>query len=597
MSRASRRRRHTEVSLAAELCDPAAVIRQTMLRMGLVVGALALPAMWSGTACSPVARVFEGTGGHTSGSGGSGGTMGGACTPGDMKPCYTGPASTMDVGICKHGLAKCGADGKPGACMGETLPAMKVDCAAHQDQDCDGKIEHCPIDYLWARSYGLAGNNNLVRGLAADTSGNVVACGMMTGKVDFGKGALATATGDADVFVVKLDAQGNTLWQGQYGDPTYDQECDAAGFDAQGNVYFAGGYEATMDVGPQVLPMSAGQRDAYVVKLDPSGAPTWARTGGDTNNQLVETLAVTADGGVVVAGNYNGTFNFNGGGPVFPGSATTQNLFVQRFDAGGASVFGVASANSAPDGGSTYLDVYGVTTDVKDNVILTGAFQGSLTVGGKTAVSAGGSDVFVMKLDGKSGAVVWLQSFGSPGDDQASGMAADKLGDVVVSGSFTKSMALGTFTVTSPGRGLFLARIQPDGTVSWANGYGNGSVYDIMFVHVDDKNDLVLGGVFDGTVDFGGGALASAPMGQMGAAAFVAKLDASGKHLASKAFAPMMAPDGGMGGPIAIGLAVTTVPVTNEIVLGGTTFTTTDFGGGPIGPSLASSPFVAEYAP
>ena len=252
MSRPSRgepwRARRAEVSLAAELCDPAGVKSQTMLRMGLCAGALALPAMWSATACSPVTRVFEGSGGGHAGSAGSagsngatGGADGGPCKPGDMTPCYSGPASTMNVGICKPGLAKCGADGKPGACVGETLPAMKVDCAAHQDQDCDGKTEHCQLDYLWAKSYGLAGSNNLVRGLAADVSGNVLACGTINGKVDPGKGVLTT-TGDQDVLVVKLDAQGNTLWQGQYGDAMNDQECDGAGFDAQGNIYFAGGY-------------------------------------------------------------------------------------------------------------------------------------------------------------------------------------------------------------------------------------------------------------------------------------------------------------------------------------------------------------------
>jgi hypothetical protein len=76
----------------------------------------------------------------TSSSSSGGGTGGGmVCTPGSTQPCYSGPAGTKDVGICKSGTQTCAADGSGfGACTGEVLPAPAEDCATPEDDDCNG---------------------------------------------------------------------------------------------------------------------------------------------------------------------------------------------------------------------------------------------------------------------------------------------------------------------------------------------------------------------------------------------------------------------------------------------------------------------------
>ena len=75
----------------------------------------------------------------SSSSGATGGAGGGmVCTPGSTQACYTGPAVTKDVGLCKSGTQTCAADGSGfGACEGEVLPAPE-DCATPDDDDCDG---------------------------------------------------------------------------------------------------------------------------------------------------------------------------------------------------------------------------------------------------------------------------------------------------------------------------------------------------------------------------------------------------------------------------------------------------------------------------
>ncbi|WP_433931472.1 hypothetical protein AB3662_44650 [Sorangium cellulosum] len=61
------------------------------------------------------------------------------CEPGAQVPCYTGPPTTADIGICKRGVATCSADGSElGPCIGEVTPAPET-CADPADEDCDGQ--------------------------------------------------------------------------------------------------------------------------------------------------------------------------------------------------------------------------------------------------------------------------------------------------------------------------------------------------------------------------------------------------------------------------------------------------------------------------
>src|SRR4051812_34207139 len=81
--------------------------------------------------------------GSTSGSGGSagGGAGGGAaCTPGDTKSCYSGPAGTEGVGVCVGGTTTCAEDGSGfGPCVGEVTPVPET-CDTPEDDDCNGQV-------------------------------------------------------------------------------------------------------------------------------------------------------------------------------------------------------------------------------------------------------------------------------------------------------------------------------------------------------------------------------------------------------------------------------------------------------------------------
>jgi MYXO-CTERM domain-containing protein len=66
-----------------------------------------------------------------------------ACTEGQTQPCYTGPAGTLGVGLCKAGLQTCGDAGVfDTACSGEVTPSP--DQCDGLDHQCNGLPDNCP---------------------------------------------------------------------------------------------------------------------------------------------------------------------------------------------------------------------------------------------------------------------------------------------------------------------------------------------------------------------------------------------------------------------------------------------------------------------
>lgn len=67
------------------------------------------------------------------------------CCPTTSRPCYSGPAATRNVGVCRDGSEYCPWDGKwSGACVGDVTPGAET-CNG-RDDDCDGVVDGAPAD-------------------------------------------------------------------------------------------------------------------------------------------------------------------------------------------------------------------------------------------------------------------------------------------------------------------------------------------------------------------------------------------------------------------------------------------------------------------
>src|SRR5262249_34661551 len=133
----------------------------------------------------------------------------------------------------------------------------------------------------------------------------------------------------------------------------------------------------------------------------------------------------------------------------------------------------------------------------------------SVSFGGATWL-ANGTDVFLVKLDGSTGAHVWSRRCTGTYTNvrQGNGVAMDGAGNVVIAGYFYGSVNCGTDTPTLTGAGysdVLVAKFDGTGVPIWMKSYGNVGSTDVGTGVATDPvgGEVVLSGSFDGrlTID------------------------------------------------------------------------------------------------
>ena len=162
--------------------------------------------------------------------------------------------------------------------------------------------------HVWSRRFG-GQLDELAVSLAVDDAGNAILTGSFDDVLDFGDGAPLHTAGRSDVFVAKLGPDGSTRWAQKLGDT--DEDIGAAvAVDAYGNVYAAGWFWKQIEVAG-VAHKSKGKKDIFLAAFGPAGAPLWARTFGDGEDDYGRGLAV--DGAAIYAtGTFHKTVNLGG---------------------------------------------------------------------------------------------------------------------------------------------------------------------------------------------------------------------------------------------------------------------------------------------
>lgn len=202
-----------------------------------------------------------------------------------------------------------------------------------------------------------------------------------------------------------------------------------------------------------------------------SGTPRWARRlGAGLADQALE-IGVFPNGDVFVAGFVRGVVDL-GGGPTEPSAEDPEgaDAFVVRLDASGEHVW---SKRFAAPGSQS---IGAAEVDPKDgSVVVAGNYAGGLDLGGgPLPATAGDPNVFLAKLDGKSGEHVWSRGFGSEAAESVGDFGVSASGLAVLAGGFGGTLALGDATLTTTGENdAFVAALSTeDGSVLWARAFG-----------------------------------------------------------------------------------------------------------------------------
>jgi hypothetical protein len=224
----------------------------------------------------------------------------------------------------------------------------------------------------------------------------------------------------------------------------------------------------------------------------------------------------------------------------------------------------------------------GIVVDGAGASVVLGALKGKADFGGGLLTSAGDADVYLVKYSA-TGGYVWSQRFGGTQNEVPKGIAMDAAGNIVITGFFGGSVDFGGGPLTGTSASGFLAKYSPAGAHLWSRRLTTGSTLDEgTAVGMDGAGNVIVAAGFYGTVNFGGGPLASAGAEDIA----LLKYDSTGNFLWSRQIR-------GASYEMVLGLAVDAS--TGEFVTTGYFSGSTDFGGGNLTSAGLKDAFVARY--
>jgi len=385
-----------------------------------------------------------------------------------------------------------------------------------------------PYEAKWAATL----NTFNARAGAKAQGGGLMIVGDFSGTIKVGGQSLTSSGGNPDLYAVKFDDKNNPVWVKQYGGSGEDTMASCVQHPAGGWIV-CGTFQGTTTIGSTSL-QAAGQRDAFIARLDENGNVLWARRAGGTDIDYGKKVAVDGLGNCFLAGVFTTSATFDGSSTVLTATGNAFDVFVAKYAANGDFQW----AKSA--GGPQYDDLYCAGADAAGNLYIGGIFSQSTTFGSFTLTNPDpGWDGYLAKFSA-SGSVVWAKRFGQSSSDFSSDtvefLDVRPDGTCFFSGGYQLAMNI-------DGQGLpgqenatgFVGKMNNSGTVEWLRALQTSSVPEnnLYFSHSSAFNGaassdggMIVYGKYLGKITFGSTTVTNPTPGidRM----FIAKVDATG---------------------------------------------------------------------
>jgi hypothetical protein len=365
--------------------------------------------------------------------------------------------------------------------------------------------------YKWAKAIG-AGHNDVVTSIAQGDSNSTFITGWFSVQTTIG-GITLNSRGSNDIFVAKLDSNGNAIWAIREGGYADDRGYGIK-VDANGNVYVAGQFSGTDSFGNGTsVHTSAGGTDAFIAKFNSTGTLQWAKAGGGTRNERGNAVALDANGDAY----FCGYFGLGGGGGPGGGNAsanfggTTLNgrtqgeIFAAKVDASGTWKWVLGAGSAGAD----------VATDVAvsgNNVYVVGTFRDTLIIGASLVLSSGGSDAFWLRLKDSDGSYLSSGIGASANTDGATGVTIGAAGEVYVTGGFNQAagggglsnLTIGSLSATPVGStDIFIVRLTNTLSPVWLKSFGGTGAETARGIAADMDGNIFASGTYTTSTTIG----------------------------------------------------------------------------------------------
>jgi hypothetical protein len=320
-------------------------------------------------------------------------------------------------------------------------------------------------------------------------------------------GAMVTVDGGySDVWLIKVDAHGNTVWNRTYGGAYTDVGCNIIAA-SDGNYLIVGYTAITNATGDHEC------TDSLLIKVDSEGNLLWSKTyGAPMDSEYTTVIAATANGGYALAGGVYPNVTEYSQGIIIKVDAEGNQQWLKTYDEGAPECFWGITPNRDEsltltgsirddlllikvnhEGSVVWSMVYGADGNDQGWWILPTSDGGYIVSGSTTSYGAGSIDAWLLKFN-SDGTLQWNQTYGGYADDTAFVLTKTADGGYAVVGS--------TCSYGAGDSDFWLIRTDSKGAMQWNQTYG-GSGYDVgQCVIVNSKGVYAVAGV---TASFGAG--------------------------------------------------------------------------------------------
>lgn len=347
--------------------------------------------------------------------------------------------------------------------------------------------------------------------IKSDSKGNNYYTGYFEGVIVFGNDTLVSR-GNRDIFVCKIDNQGNYIWASSAGSEQADYGKDLA-VNSKGEVFVTGYFFDKAIFGNSEI-SAFRNSDIFVAKLDSLGNWVWATNADGSGFDRGNSIVIDNNNNSYISGYYESTINFDA---ITLNSLGSKDIFVAKLDSVGNWIWAKTAGSTSSD------ESYNINIDNNyQNLYLSGYFTSTATFGSTNLISAGARDPFIAKIS-VAGNWDWAKRVGSSNNDEITASFVDNSG-IYVSGFYSKSFSIDTFNLSTPaGRDIWLAKINSNGNWIWVkslNGLGDDGIYSIT----GNSDNILISGAFEQNLNSGSKTI-NASSGRNG---FYSKLDKDG---------------------------------------------------------------------
>lgn len=285
--------------------------------------------------------------------------------------------------------------------------------------DAQGKLQ-------WDKAWGGLYRDELFSILEMPDGGFLLGCNSQS---DAGTDKTEPSRGGLDFWLIRIDDQGNKIWDKTLGGSGYEQINDLA-WAPDGRVYISGGTNSDGGTGDLSAEPSRGGMDFWLGKFDLTTRQlVWDHRYGGTDEDYPYVLHLSSSGKILLGGSSASmpapptAYNNGKDAPFFGGKS---DYWLLELDQDGQKI------REWSFGGTGLDDLYAIEENVLGHFIIGGVSDSDVS-GNKTSAPHGGYDYWLLGLD-ENGNELWQQSVGGTANDALTRMALRPDGSFVVGG-------------------------------------------------------------------------------------------------------------------------------------------------------------------